>query len=156
MWFQLAKIFPLFLSSSDWVISMLKSVRLNSWDKIGSVVAKSDQSVLEVPFGWTTWDINDKQFCLNSFQDKWATHRMFSHSRRDLRRKPEFDPITFSENSNYCRERFLEVTRQNNAGCCHQTFCFQKFVDNAQQCFVFTPQANFPANNLNFLWRRRW
>ena len=22
-------------------------------------------------------------------------------------------------------------------------------VDNAQQCFAFTPQANFPANNLN-------
>ena len=26
---------------------------------------------------------------------------------------------------------------------------FQKFADNAQQCFVFTPQANFPAHNLN-------
>ena len=25
------------------------------------------------------------------------------------------------------------------------------FVDNAQQCFAFTPQANFPAHNLNFL-----
>ena len=25
-----------------------------------------------------------------------------------------------------------------------------KFVDNAQQCFAFTPQANFPANSLNF------
>ena len=24
------------------------------------------------------------------------------------------------------------------------------FVDNAQQCFAFTPQANFPAHNLNF------
>ena len=29
-------------------------------------------------------------------------------------------------------------------------FCFQKFVDNSQQCFAFTPQANFPAHNLNF------
>ena len=27
------------------------------------------------------------------------------------------------------------------AGRCQQTFCFQKFVDNAQQCFAFTPQA---------------
>ena len=27
------------------------------------------------------------------------------------------------------------------AGWCQQTFCFQKFVDNAQPCFVFTPQA---------------
>ena len=26
----------------------------------------------------------------------------------------------------------------------------QKFVDNAQQCFAFTPQANFPARDLNF------
>ena len=23
-------------------------------------------------------------------------------------------------------------------------FCFQKFVNNSQQCFAFTPQANFP------------
>ena len=30
------------------------------------------------------------------------------------------------------------------------------FVDNAQQCFAFTPQANFPAHNLNFHWRWRW
>ena len=29
-------------------------------------------------------------------------------------------------------------------------FCFQKFVDNVQQCFAFTPQENFPACNLNF------
>jgi hypothetical protein len=28
--------------------------------------------------------------------------------------------------------------------------CFQKFVDNAQQYFAFTFQANFPAHNLNF------
>ena len=27
---------------------------------------------------------------------------------------------------------------------------FQKFVDNSQQCFAFTPRANFPAYNLNF------
>ena len=26
----------------------------------------------------------------------------------------------------------------------------KKFVDNAQQCFAFAPQANFPAHNLNF------
>ena len=24
-------------------------------------------------------------------------------------------------------------------------FFFQKFVDNAQQCFAFTPQTNFPT-----------
>jgi len=23
-------------------------------------------------------------------------------------------------------------------------------LDNAQQCFAFTPQANFPAHNFNF------
>ena len=26
----------------------------------------------------------------------------------------------------------------------------QKFVDNTQICFAFTPQAIFPAHNLNF------
>ena len=31
---------------------------------------------------------------------------------------------------------------------------FQKFVD-GQQCFAFTPQANFPAHNLNFYWRTK-
>ena len=39
---------------------------------------------------------------------------------------------------------------------CQQTFCFQMFVDNAQQCFALTPQTNFPAQNLNFHWRWRW
>ena len=32
---------------------------------------------------------------------------------------------------------------RQNIGRCQQTFCFQKSVDNAQQCFAFTPQANF-------------
>ena len=36
------------------------------------------------------------------------------------------------------------------------TFCFQKFVDNAQQFFAFTPQANFRAHNLNSHQRWRW
>ena len=31
-----------------------------------------------------------------------------------------------------------------------QTFCKKKFANNAQQCFAFTPQANFPTHNLNF------
>ena len=40
----------------------------------------------------------------------------------------------------------------------HLNFCFYFFrqniaVDDAQQCFAFTPQANFPAHNLNFHWR---
>ena len=35
-------------------------------------------------------------------------------------------------------------------GCCQQTFECKKFVDNAQQCFAFTYQANFPIHNLNF------
>ena len=29
-----------------------------------------------------------------------------------------------------------------------ETFCYQKFVYNTQECFAFTPQANFPAHNL--------
>ena len=48
------------------------------------------------------------------------------------------------------------LLRQNIAGWRQQTFCFQKFVNNAQQCFAFTPQANFPTHNLNFHWRWRW
>ena len=44
----------------------------------------------------------------------------------------------------------LSCKRQNIAGLCQQTFCFQKFVDNAKQFFAFTPQANFSACNLNF------
>ena len=46
--------------------------------------------------------------------------------------------------------RVLEVMRQNIATWCQQTFCIQKFVDNPQLCFAFTPKANFPAHNLNF------
>ena len=57
---------------------------------------------------------------------------------------------------NYRQESLLEVMRQNIAGWCQQTFCFQKFVDYAQHCFAFTPQANFLAHNLNFHWRWRW
>ena len=33
---------------------------------------------------------------------------------------------------------------------------FLNFADNAQQCFAFTPQANFPTHNLNFHWSWRW
>ena len=32
----------------------------------------------------------------------------------------------------------------------------KKFVDNAQQCYAFTPQANFSTHNLNFHWNWRW
>ena len=39
---------------------------------------------------------------------------------------------------------------------CQQSFCFQKFVDNAQQFFALLPQVNFPAHNLNFRWWWRW
>ena len=77
--------------------------------------------------------------------------------QKDLRKLPGFDPITFtfSKNSNYWWESLFAVIRQNIVGCCQETFCFQKFVDNAQQCFAFTPQANFPVHNLNFRWRWR-
>ena len=36
------------------------------------------------------------------------------------------------------------------------SFESKKFVDNTQQCFAFTPQAKFPAHNLNFHWKWRW
>ena len=44
----------------------------------------------------------------------------------------------------------LMSKRQNVAGSCQQTFENKEFVDITQQCFAFTPQANFPAHNLNF------
>ena len=34
----------------------------------------------------------------------------------------------------------------NIAGHCQQAFGTKKFIDNAQQCLAFTPQANFPAH----------
>ena len=40
--------------------------------------------------------------------------------------------------------------KEKNVRCCQQTFEYKKFADNAQQCFAFTPQVNFTANNLNF------
>ena len=60
--------------------------------------------------------------------------------------KPGFNSITFTFISNYGQESLLEVIRQNIAGWCLQSFCFQKFVDNVQHCFAFTPQANFTAH----------
>ena len=55
-------------------------------------------------------------------------------------------------------ESLLEVIliRHNIAGWCQKSFCFQKFVDNVSQCFVFTHWANFPTHILSFHWRWRW
>ena len=41
-------------------------------------------------------------------------------------------------------------TRQNIAGRCQQTLENKQSVGNAQQCFAFTPQTNFPTHNLNY------
>ena len=46
------------------------------------------------------------------------------------------------------RKTTLCYIGQNIAGWCQQTF--------ENKCFAFTPQANFPAHNLNFHWRWRW
>ena len=40
--------------------------------------------------------------------------------------------------------------KANIAGYCQQTFEYKKFVDDAQERCAFTPQAKFPAHNLNF------
>ena len=40
----------------------------------------------------------------------------YIQSRKNVRRWPGFDPITFSENSNYWQESLSEVIRQNIAG----------------------------------------
>ena len=50
-------------------------------------------------------------------------------SKKDLRRYHGFDPITCTFSKNSRRQR---------------TFCLQKFADNHQQYFSFTPQATFP------------
>ena len=42
------------------------------------------------------------------------------------------------------------LRRKGIAGHCQQTFEDKKFVDITQQCFACTPEANFPAHNLNF------
>ena len=41
-------------------------------------------------------------------------------------------------------------------GANNKFFVQKRFVDNTQQCFALTPQANFPAHNLDFHWRWRW
>jgi len=33
-------------------------------------------------------------------------------------------------------------------GCCQQIFEYKNFVVNVQQCFAFTPEANFPNHDL--------
>ena len=43
------------------------------------------------------------------------------------------------------------MTKRNIAGCCQQTSENKKIVDITQQCFAFTPQANFPALNLKVI-----
>ena len=47
------------------------------------------------------------------------------------------------------KSMYCNILLDNNVGCCQQTFEYKKFVDNAQQCFAFMPQANFPTYNLN-------
>ena len=39
----------------------------------------------------------------------------------------------------------IQIMGGKGVGCCRQTFEYKKYVDNAQQCFSFTPQANFPT-----------
>ena len=45
------------------------------------------------------------------------------------------------------------MTKRNIAGCCQQTSENKKIVDITQQCFAFTPQANFTSHNMNFHWK---
>ena len=56
--------------------------------------------------------------------------------KKDLRREPRFNPITYTIskefNWNYWQENVLAVIWQNIAGRFQQTFCFQMFVDNVQ------------------------
>ena len=52
-------------------------------------------------------------------------------------------------------KHYLRCEGKTLLGIVNKLFVF-KFVDNAQQCFAFTPQAMFLAHNLNFYWRWRW
>ena len=74
---------------------------------------------------------------------------------KDLRRSSGFDPITFtfSKKFNYGREK---CKGKSLLDLVNKLLNTKKFGDNAQQCFAFLPQANFPAHNLNFHWRWRW
>ena len=59
-------------------------------------------------------------------------------------------------NSNYsaqCRGSKIGAENRQIAPLCQQTFCFQKFVDNVQQCFDLSPQVNFPSHYLNSNWK---
>ena len=42
------------------------------------------------------------------------------------------------------KQTFSSIIRQNIAGWYQQTFCFQKLVDNAQQCFALHLKQTFP------------
>ena len=53
-------------------------------------------------------------------------------------------------------EKFTSGNKVKHFWVMSTNFFFQKLVDNAQQCFAFTPQANFPIHNLNFHWSWRW
>ena len=55
-----------------------------------------------------------------------------------------------------CRYMFSGMRPLSWSFLLSSTFENKKFVDNAQQWFAFTPQANFPAHILNFHWRWRW
>ena len=59
------------------------------------------------------------------------------------------DPISYilSENSNYGQKSWR--VKANHCWALSTNIWKKKFVD-------LLPQVNFPANNLNFLWRWRW
>ena len=51
--------------------------------------------------------------------------------------------------------KFASDIKAKHSWMMSTNFFFRMCVDNAQQCFAFTPEANFPAHNLNFHWRWR-
>ena len=81
--------------------------------------------------------------------------RLFAYlSRKDLSRQSGFDPITFtfSENSNYWRESLLEVSNKAKTllGDVNKLLKTKSLLTAPSNALPFTPQANFPAHNLNF------
>ena len=122
-------------------------------------------SIKTVPFSknWT-----NKVQCSKNF---WFTLYKLANSNF-VRFDEVGDDIenTFWELATFIEKHVLKVWTKRTRKCRHvfrnkplswsfllsSTFENKKFVDNAQQCFAFTPQANFPAHILNFHWRWRW
>ena len=80
--------------------------------------------------------------CLLSWS--WVNLQIITHFKVENILKDSLDsipsPSKFSENSNYLEGKFAwGVKTKKNCWALLTNYCIQKFVDNIQHCFVFTP-----------------